>query len=358
LRTHQGESTGYHTLFFTFLDKIFLMPSAVEQSLRSFKQKVKSATGGSFWLRYLTLAPYRALCAGAAALTGLTRSGARHADSSVTDAIQHINSIFREYRAAARLDRFYGRVAEVGPGDSCGIGLMFLADGCEQVDLVDRFFSARDERQQEAINRALVDRLPQLAALRKNGDFSESSFTCLTRHYGQRAAAETFFEAHKDYDFIVSCAVLEHAYDPLRAVDAMASALKPGGMMLHVIDCRDHGQFSEQFHELKFLQLPAPVYSPLKWSGGLNRVRLGGYLSTLQNHGLSTTVYVMSLAGVREEMPLCTKLEDLPPAFLAKSRNYVSEVKQQLAKPFRDMPDEELMTTRFMLVARKQPTSV
>jgi hypothetical protein len=57
-------------------------------------------------------------------------------------------------------------------------------------------------------------------------------------------------------------------------------------------------------------------------------------------------------------MPLCTKLEDLPPAFLAKSRNYVSEVKQQLAKPFRDMPDEELMTTRFMLVARKQPTSV
>jgi SAM-dependent methyltransferase len=329
------------------------MSSAVEQSLRSFKQKVKSATGGHFWLRYMTLAPYRALCAGTAALTGLTRSGARHAEGNVADAVQHITSVFNMYKTAAAVAHFYGRVAEIGPGDSCGIGLMFLADGCQRVDLVDRFFSMRDEHHQQTINRVIIEQLPQLAARQKNGDFSENAFAGLKRHYGERAAAETFFEANRDYDFIVSCAVLEHVYDPLRAVAAMASALKPGGMMLHQIDCRDHGQFSERFHELKFLELPALLYSPLKWGGGPNRVRLGAYLKAMQNQGLETTVYVSSLAGFTEEMPPCTKLNDLPQSFLNKSRNYVSEIRPHLARPFREMPDEELMTTRFLVVARK-----
>jgi SAM-dependent methyltransferase len=325
----------------------------MEQSLKSFKQRVKSLTGDHFWLRYLTLAPYRALCAGTAALTGLTRSGARHAQWSVEEAIAHIQSVFSMYKTAAQVERFYGRVAEIGPGDSCGVGLMFLADGCEQVDLVDRFFSLRNEDQQETINRAIVKQLPALASLQRNGNFSEASFARLTRYYGEAAAAETFFQPNNAYDFIVSCAVLEHVYDPLRAISAMASALKPDGMMLHQIDCRDHGQFSEHFHELKFLELPPSLYSPLKWGGGPNRVRLGAYLQTMQNQKLEAVVYVSSLAGFTEEMPACTKFNDLPQTFLSKSRNYVSQVRPQLAKPFREMPDEELMTTRFLIVAKK-----
>ena len=329
------------------------MSSAVEQSLKSFKQRVKSLTGGHFWLRYLTLAPYRALCAGTSALTGLTRSGARHGHWSVEEAIAHIRSVFNMYKAAAQVDRFYGRVAEVGPGDSCGIGLMFLADGCEQVDLVDRFFSLRNEEQQETINRAIVEQLPVLASLRLNGSYSEASFAKLTRHYGEKAAAETFFQPDNAYDFIVSCAVLEHVYDPLRAVAAMASALKPGGIMLHQIDCRDHGQFSENFHELKFLELPSSLYSPLKWGGGPNRVRLGAYLQAMQNQGLEIVVYVNSLAGFTEEMPVCTTFEKLPQEFLSQSQSYVSGIRPHLAMPFRDMPDEELMITRFLVVAKK-----
>lgn len=329
------------------------MSSAIEQSLKSFKQSVKSLTGGHFWLRYLTLAPYRALCAGTAAVTGLTRSGARHAQSSVDEATRHIYSVFSMYKAAARVERFYGRVAEIGPGDSCGIGLMFLADGCDQVDLVDRFFSMRNEQQQGEINRAIVAQFPALSALRRNGDFSEKSFARLSRHYGEKAAAETFFQPNNSYDFIVSCAVLEHVYDPLRAISAMASALKSGGMMLHQVDCRDHGQFSEHLHELKFLELPDSLYSPLKWRGGPNRVRLGAYLKAVKDAGLEAMVYVNSLAGLSEEMPACTTFENLPSEFLDKSRRCVSQIRPHLAHPFRDMPDEELMITRFLLVARK-----
>jgi len=241
--------------------------------LKILKNRTKSLTAKPFWLRYATLAPYRAVCAAISAGTGLTMSGAAHAERNVDAALAHITSVFNVYKRVAGVERFHGRVAEIGPGDSCGIGLMFMAEGCQQVDLVDRFYSARDDRHQEAINKALVQQFPLLASLQSNGDFSASSFRNLVRHYGR--PAETFFDSNRGYDFIVSCAVLEHVYDPLRAVTAMISALNPGGIMVHQIDCRDHGQFSDHFHELKFLELPSVWYSPLKWGGGPNRVRLG-----------------------------------------------------------------------------------
>jgi methyltransferase family protein len=329
------------------------MAWALERSLRSFKKSVKSLTAGPFWLRYGTLAPYRALCAGASALTGLTRSGARHAEANVGESVDYIASVFNMYKSAAGVEKFHGRIAEIGPGDSCGVGLMFLASGCEQVDLVDRFFSTRDERRQQAVNRNLVERLPQLALLRRNGSFAESSFPALKRHYGESAAAEIFFKANKDYDYIVSCAVLEHAYDPLAALSAAGSALNRGGMMLHQIDCRDHGQFSESFHELKFLELSESMYAPLKWRGGPNRVRLSAYVNALRQERMDFTIYVNSLAGIAEELPPCTVLENVARPLLDASREYVSKVRSGLAIPFRSMSDEDLMVTRFLMVAAR-----
>jgi SAM-dependent methyltransferase len=329
------------------------MVRVLERSLMSFKHGVKSLTSGSFWLRYSTLAAYRTVCAGASALTGLTRSGARHADGNVDASVEYITSVFNMYKSSAGVKQFSGKIAEIGPGDSCGIGLMFLADGCSQVDLVDRFFSLRDKRHQQAVNRALVQRLPQLGSLLRNGDHAESSFFRLSRHYGESAAAETFFRANKDYDFIVSCAVLEHVYDPLGALASAASALRPGGVMLHQIDCRDHGQFSESFHELKFLELPDGLYSPLKWRGGPNRVRLSSYVSVLKNLGLDFTVYVNSMAGIAEEIPHGTLLRDVPEPILRVSRQYVTNVRGRLTEPFHSMSDEDLMITRFLVVARK-----
>lgn len=317
------------------------------------KQAVKSLTAKPFWLRYLTLAPYRVLCAGASALTGLTMSGS-HPQLSVEEAVEYIRSVFDTYKAVAKVHRFHGSIAEVGPGDSSGVGLMFLADGCEQVDLVDRFFSTRDQLHQQAINRTIVEHFPQLTPLLRNGDFSETSFEKLARHYGKRAAAETFFESNKSYDFIVSCAVLGQVYDPLRALSVMASALKSGGMMIHQVDGRDRGQFSEYFHELKFLELPHLLYSPLKWRGGANRVRLGSYLKVLQQERLESTIYVTTLAGNPHRLPPCSSLEAIPQPLLDASRQYVCKVRTRLAKPFRDLPDDDLMVTSFTLLAAKR----
>lgn len=323
------------------------------RALAELKHKIRTLTAGHFWLRYPTLAAYRTLCASASAITGLTMSGAAHAEHSVDESIEYIISVFDKYKSAANIAYFEGKVAEIGPGDSCGIGLMFLAEGCSQVDLVDRFFSARSNEHQADINREIVKRFPQLATLLLNDDFSESSFRTLTRHYGEEAAAEIFFETNHDYDFIVSCAVLEHVYDPLRAIKSCASALRPGGVMLHQIDCRDHGQFSTRFHELKFLELPPVMYSPLKWSGGPNRIRLGAYVDTLRKLQLDYTIYATSLAGIPEFLPQETEISRIPASLFDLSRRYVSQVRTRLARPFRDMSDEDLMVTSFMLKARK-----
>jgi SAM-dependent methyltransferase len=329
-----------------------MAPVAV-QDLRSFKQNIKAMARNHFWLQYSMMAGYRVFCACASALTGRTFSGAAHAENSVGDAIAYIEKVFQDYKSAAGVERFCGRIAEIGPGDSCGIGLMFLTDGCRQVDLVDRFFSKRDEQQQQTINRAIVQRWPQLGSCLRDQRFSESSFAGLTRYYGAAAAAETFFEKNRNYDFIVSCAVLEHVYDPLRALAAMVSALNPGGMMLHQVDCRDHGQFSSHFHELKFLELPRTLYSPLGWGGGPNRIRLDAYCKALQQQPVETQIYVTTLAGIPDRLPHGATLEQVPKDILETSRRYVSSVRSRLAGPFRDMADEDLMVTSFLLVAKK-----
>ena len=278
-------------------------------------------------------------------------SGARHRDGNIEEAVDYIASVFNVYRAATRIERFYGRMAEIGPGDSCGIGLMFLAQGGQEAHLVDRFFSSRDEQQQQLINRAMVQKFPQLTSLLQNGDFSESSFTGVRRFYG--IPAETFFSSHKGYDFIVSCAVMEHLFDPLEALSAIISALNPGGMTVHQVDCRDHGQFSNHFHDLKFLELPAWTYSPLGWGGGPNRVRLGSYVDVLQRERLHFTVFIDELTGVPGRMAPGTLMEQIPRETIDTSRQYISKYRKGLAKPFRDMCDEDLMVSVFTLCARK-----
>lgn len=319
-----------------------------------FKSKVRVLTEKQFWLRYGTLAVYRAFCASLSSLTGFTTSGAAHAERNTETAIAYILSVFDKYKSAAGLQCFHGRVAEIGPGDSCGVGLMFLADGCNQVDLIDRYFSARNEEHQQAINRSIVQRFQQLSTLQINGDFSENSFRNLTRHYGKSAAAETFFERNTGYDFIVSCAVLEHVYDPLRSICSGASALNPDGIMLHQVDCRDHGQFSTFFHELKFLELPPFLYTPLKWGGGPNRVRLSAYVEVLRKLPVDYKILVTSLAGFPEPLNSGIPFEHLPHAIVERSKAYVSNVRRHLAFPFRDMSDEDLMATSFMIVAKKR----
>ena len=301
------------------------------------RTKIKSSLGSSFWLRYAALAPYRALCSLGISIGGATSSG-HHSD--LTETSKYVERIFDEYKFYSGVDHFHGRAAEIGPGDLSGVGLRLLAGGCDHVDLADRFKSKSDPAVQEAVNKEIVAKYP-------GADVAK-----LSRHYGESAAAETFFRGNKGYDFIFSCAVLEHVYDPTGALQAMQQALNPGGTMVHMVDCRDHGQFSDKLHDLSFLRLPKLLYRPLGAAGGPNRVRCSAYVNAVKAMDMSYKLYVTALAGVPELLPLGTTWDDISPELLTRSRQHVSEIRNKLASPFRSMSDSDLMIAGFALVAR------
>lgn len=301
------------------------------------RTKIKSSLGSSLWLRYAALAPYRALCSLGISIGGATSSG-HHSDLAET--AKYVDRIFNEYKFYSGVEHFYGRAAEIGPGDLSGVGLRLLADGCDHVDLVDRFKSKSDPAIQNQINTAILAKHPH------------TNTTELARHYGEQAAAETFFRANKGYDFIFSCAVLEHVYDPVSALQAMQRALQPGGTMVHMVDCRDHGQFSDKLHDLSFLRLPKVLYRPLGASGGPNRVRCSAYVNAVKAMGMSHKLYVTALAGIPELLPLGATWDDISPELLTRSQQHVSEIRNKLATPFRSMSDSDLMIAGFALVGR------
>lgn len=301
------------------------------------RAKIKSSLGSSMWLRYAALAPYRALCSMVVSIGGTTSSG-HHSDLAETS--KYVERIFNEYKFYSGKDHFYGRAAEVGPGDLSGVGLRLLADGCDHVDLADRFKSKSDPAIQDTVNRAILSNYPN------------ANIAKLSRHYGESAAAEMFFRVNKGYDFIFSCAVMEHVYDPVGALQAMHQALNPGGIMVHMVDCRDHGQFSDKLHDLSFLRVPRLLYRPLGASGGPNRVRCSAYVDAVEAMGMSYKLYITWLAGIPDILPLGTTWDNVSLELLTRSRQHVAEIRNKLVRPFKSMSDEDLMIASFALVAQ------
>ena len=318
-------------------------------ALQPIKTRIKSATSKSFWLRYCTLAGYRVFSSALIRLTGRTMSGSY--TFSVAEVVQHAHDVFALFKSVTGIERFQGKVADVGPGESCALGLLFLADGCSHVDLPDRFSFPGSQLQRD-VNRAMVAAHPCLRSGMADATFAESSFPGLQRYRGEKAAAEKFFAANHGYDYIVSVATLEHVYDPLSALTSMARALTPHGVMIHNIDFRDHGQFSESFHDLKFLELSSAMYAPLRWQGGPNRVRLGAYVNHLEALGFQVETFAQYVTGIKQAIP-CSRMDSLPDDVRATAMRVVERARPSLAAEFINATDDDLIAANVVLVARR-----
>lgn len=284
-----------------------------------------------------------------------TKSGSLHSGLTVEQSVAYIEEVFSDYKKYSGVEKFHGQIAEIGPGDNCGVGLLFIADGCESVDLVDRFYSKRNNAAQASIYRSLGIKHPLLTQHLENANLEdESSFHGLQRHYGSEAAAEQYFLENKGYDFIVSRAVFEHLYDPLLAIEEMAKALKPGGMLLHKVDLRDHGMFSSHFHELKFLEIEPRSYLRMTLASGRpNRVLLHRYRESLTKTGLNFSLLITRLAGYGDVVPH-VQYQDIPLTLREKSLSYVRSVRSRFSTEFQNVSDEDLSVAGFFLVAKKR----
>lgn len=276
-------------------------------------------------------------------------SGARHANLDIAASLAYVERLYGDYLAYGGLDHFSGSVAEIGPGDSFAVALRILGGGADHVHAIDRWVSRRDADTQRRIYGALSEH-HGLAHL-FSGAPGEDTIRNLSYHAGQ--PAEKFFrDCGLQFDAIISRAVMEHLYDPLGALDDMARSLKPGGIMIHRIDLRDHGMFSGH-HPLTLLTLPDALHRRMTAGAGRpNRVLIPAYRAWLAGSGLTGGITVSRLAGVGDELDPAP-WEALDKAAKARALASVRAIRPRLAKKFKAMADEDLAVAGLVLVARK-----
>lgn len=300
---------------------------------RSFKRRALRAVGSS---TVLTCALFVADGLLAKVKKSTVNEDEHLSGQNPDEDFNYSRAVAEHYLGGGRLS---GRVAELGPGGNAAVALHLVANGAESVDLVDRFAFTHDPAKLERLYKRF-DNYEDLSKIRL--------------HVGEDASAERFFRAWRGYDAIFSCAVLEHLSDPLSALRAMASALTPGGRMVHQVDLRDHGMFSSAGkHELTFLTIPDPIYRLMSEARGRpNRVPVDAYRRVLDESGLQYRILVTHLVEVGE-LSRPTEIRDVEPERLAGARQSVERIRSKLIRRFRQMPADDLVVAGIRIEASK-----
>lgn len=261
-----------------------------------------------------------------------------------------------------------GVVAELGPGDSLGLGLAALLSGADTYHAFDVVAYAQSAR-----NRQILMELSALfkarAAIPDEGEFPEvkprlDSYEfpshILTEAVLERALSPGRLEAlqgalarlgayrgiqisysapwydpdimeTRALDLVFSQAVLEHIDDLELTYGALHRWLKPGGLMSHQIDFRCHGTagawnghwtYTDTFWRL--LRGKRPYL--------LNRAPYSVHLALMESQGFE----------VLDEL-LVKKPNDL--------------ARRQLAPPYRQLSEEDLTTSGAFMLVRKRSSS-
>ncbi|MBL28882.1 MAG: hypothetical protein CMM50_15170 [Rhodospirillaceae bacterium] len=279
-----------------------------------------------------------------------TRSGNRHETLTLEQSVDYIERVWRDYLAYSGRPALTGTVCEIGPGDNFGVALLFRHYGADAVEAIDRYRTRRDPERQAAIYRLLAERhgLDDLFA----GAPAEETMKGVTYHPG--CPAETYFTAPGyRFDAIVSRAVLEHLYDPLAALDDMFASLRPGGILVHRIDLRDHGMFAGR-HPLTFLTIPDRLYQRMTAGAGRpNRVPAAAYRTWLDRPGRHGSIRITRLVGVAQEIEP-SDWHDIPRPLREQALTTVAAIRQQIVPGLRALPDETLAVSGIVLTAEKR----
>jgi SAM-dependent methyltransferase len=225
------------------------------------------------------------------------------------------------------------KVLEYGPGDTLGVALLMYAHGASSVTCVDRFPLSNDPGKSAGIFRALLRMLKGEAYERAINAFvekGEPESGLRPELISYQVTSNGLCGEREEYDLIISRAVLEHVNDLEGSIRDLKCALKPSGITVHLVDLKSHGL--DRYQQFDFLTWPAVLYSLMYSHKGFpNRWRVDKYLELLQKHGFH--IQQISPTG---------KIEF----------DKLRMVEKQLAKPFRNIPSEELSWLGFWFVAQ------
>ncbi len=284
-----------------------------------------------------------------------TNSGTRHAHLNTDSSIEVIEELYGLYRSYAGVDDFCGTVAEVGPGDNAGVALLLLKSGCSRVDLVDRFVSAADSSQQEAIYTALSSK-HSLESYRIGLRWNSESIAGVQWHHGK--PAERYFADCEGptYDYIFSRSVLEHLYDPIGALRLMARCLRPGGCMVHIVDLRDHLYLPAGRDRMSWLRVPRWLWAlSTRFSGRPNRILFHEYARAarlLSSDGVTCRLLIRGLVSAGRFDP-AREPSDISQDDWNHAASFVNERRRDFSRDLRKVGSEDLAVEEFVIVGHK-----
>lgn len=214
------------------------------------------------------------------------------------------------YGAAGRPEPFAGAdILEIGPGDNLSVALLMLARGAESVTCVDAFSPSEDSAENRRIYLALRASLTEqeAATLDRAVEITDDGGLNIRDRrlkLCRGIPVETLGEAlDRQFDVILSRAVLEHAADATAAWNAMCRRLKPEGEMWHKIDFRSHN-FYNAIHPLYFLTLGEGFWRIVsRPDPTLNRQRTAFYREAIGRTFREATVYATRILEHPELLP-------------------------------------------------------
>lgn len=287
--------------------------------------------------------------------------GSTHRHFDLEGSVDYIDTVYEDYRQWGGLGEAQvrgGNILEVGPGDSFGVALRFLADGAASVASIDRFVTFRDDDQQRRIYGALRERMSeeQRAAvadvLGEDGSVRLGGRLRVIEGRPIEDAVAAFGAGA--FDAIVSRAVLEHVLDLDSAFGAMGALLSPGGLMAHEIDLRDHDIFTGGGqHPLTFLTVSDRVYGWMGAAGGQpNRLLVDYYRGAMAKLGFESKILVTHVAGEPEaDAGTRTRVRDVSEVEAAKP--LAEEIRPRLLERYRDLEASDLAVSGIFLLATK-----
>lgn len=279
-----------------------------------------------------------------------------------TDSPRYCYSVWLRHVVAMAdcgIDTNFHTVAELGPGDSLGIGLAAILTGATRYLAFDAVPHARPSANRESLD-ALVgllaarapipgrDELPEIipdvASLEFPRALLETRLAVPRKVEATRTAlaGETHGGVSIRYaapwrdsasvepgsvDLVISQAVLEHVEDLEATYGALAHWLKPGAVMSHAIDLRSHG-------------LTRDWYGHWTVPDSLWAVVRGRRPYLINRAGASEHVRRMERAGF--EIVRLERALDRPAP------------RSSLARSFRELPDDDLATAGCFVIARKR----
>ena len=271
--------------------------------------------------------------------TGQTGRGAA-AEEQAADIARYFQGCVTDY--AHRLGAADGRIEpfvdgqvllEYGPGDLPGVAALMGARGAAKVWCVDRFPLVNLSTKNAQALQTLIAAEPEPGRTRLAACFGRDArgMTLSPERIQYLVRPSGLSQMRSEVDLVYSRAVLEHVDDLEASLADMLTALRPGGLGIHLVDLRSHGLHWR--NPLDFL-----TWSPRLWAwmysakGVPNRWRVDRYRAILARLPVEVLV--------------------LEPTHLA-SLDDVAEVRGQLAEPFRQVCDDDLRCLGFWLVFRK-----